>query len=304
MTPFERTARAHANSRSAEGTQKLYNADLDRWLAFCAATGIDPANPEEETAMAYKVALETTDKAQTVRRKLAALSSIYNAVMGNRTALAVWNPFKNLPRPKADDFARTEALSKADAEAIIEVAACDPNADTHNEGTRDYAILVLLYDTGLRRTSIATLEQSDVIKRQVRNEDGSIGIQTVLRVIVKGGKRGEVELPARAADVLSLWMDFVKGEKYVFPGRNGKPLHKTIINRIVKERAEQAGIKGVHPHQFRATFATDAIDSGKPLHEVQAAMHHATPAMTQRYDRGERGRGVTSALAKFREGKK
>lgn len=56
----------------------------------------------------------------------------------------------------------------------------------------------------------------------------------------------------------------------------------------------------MHPHQFRATFITEALDAGVPLHEVQAAVHHADPRTTQRYDRGARGAGVTAALEKFR----
>ena len=63
------------------------------------------------------------------------------------------------------------------------------------------------------------------------------------------------------------------------------------------------GIK-VHPHSFRAAYITDALDSGLQLHEVQAAVHHADPATTLRYDRRERGAGVAAQVEKFRGMKK
>jgi len=66
-------------------------------------------------------------------------------------------------------------------------------------------------------------------------------------------------------------------------------------------RGNEAGVKHLHPHRFRSSFVTRALDAGVALHEVQAAVGHSSPDITQRYDRGVRGRGVTLALAKFRK---
>jgi len=292
---FEHVARAHADSRGAAGTRSLYAADLDRWLEFCRELQVDPSRPTLEAATAWRDHLRSKHAAQTVRRALSALSSMYEAALGFEQPLATWNPFKRLPRPPAALYAKTEAVSDVDAQSILGAAEADPAP----AGRRDASILRLLYDTGLRRASVAALRRNAVIFR-----DTPEGEETVLRVIVKGDKENEVVLPEKAARALRAWAQHNPAGLFMFPGRDSRrPITPNAINRIVELRARQAGVKGVHPHQFRAAFATTALDSGQPLHDVQAAMHHADPSTTLRYDRGVRGTKVTAAVAEYREKK-
>ena len=122
MTPFEKAARAHAASRAATGTRELYNRDLDCWLSWCVKQKVNPAKPKLADATAYRDSLMSRDKPLTVRRKLAALSSMYEAAINQEQPLATWNPWRKLPRPPADAYARTEALSTAECEALLAAA--------------------------------------------------------------------------------------------------------------------------------------------------------------------------------------
>jgi integrase/recombinase XerD len=290
MTPFEQVARAHANSRGAQGTRDLYNADLDAWLKFCAEESITPSKPTLAGASAYRDLLMESHAALTVRRTLAALSSMYEAALGLERPLATWNPFKRLPRPPATDYAKTEVFTDAEAKSII--AKAETVARELTQGVRDVAILRLLYDTGLRVSAVVTLRRDHVFRR---------GEKLCVRVVVKGGKEVVVELTDEAATALQRWLDRgVKLGEYVFPARGGRlPMSRTAINRRITFYATAVGIAHAHPHRFRATFITDALDT-LPLHEVQAAVHHADPATTLRYDRRKRGTGVTSAVAAAR----
>jgi integrase len=281
---FESSALAHIASRIAKGTRDLYAADFNRWLDFCRDSELDPARPKLEDATTFRNELQSKQKPLTVRRTLASLSSIYGAVLDQEVPLATWNPFKRLPRPSGDAYSRTEALSIEESEAIISATG---------EDWRNRAILLMLYETGLRRASVASLRKSDLITRA-----GAL----VARVVIKGGKYREVEVPERATLALVNWLEMTDSTSvYVFPAlRSNGSLIPSAINKILLNYAKKAGVKHAHPHRFRAAYATAALDAGVPLHEVQASLHHADPKTTLRYDRGVRGTGVSGAVAKFR----
>jgi site-specific recombinase XerD len=289
MTPFELAAREHANSRGAKGTRKLYLSDLDRWLTWCAKHGHDAAAPTLAAASAFKDELLETQAALTVRRTLAALAAMYAHAVSAEHPLATWNPWKRVPRPSADNYSPTEAITRADVQKIVDVAARDRTPT----GVRDVAVLWILYETGLRRSSVASLRRDKVIRREDK---------TVVKVLVKGAKYVESSLGDESCAALEAWLAIAPESPHVFPAMRGsKALHASAINKIIYARAKAAGVKGAHPHRFRAAFATESFDAGIPLHEIQAAMHHAGPGVTGRYDRGKRGGGVVDALSEYRK---
>ncbi len=289
---FELAASEHAESRKSKGTRALYRTDLGRWLSWCEEHDVDPSQAALVDASVFKDWLEDEKKlaALTVRRVLAALSAMYDNALARDVPAAKRNPFKKLPRPSPDSYAQTKDLSPELAERVIATA----EKDTSAIGMRDAAVLWLLYETGVRRETLVLMERA-----KIYDENG----RTVASVIVKGQKRREVVLSENAQRALKRWLATDSG-KYVFPAsRNGGHLRPQTVNKIVKRRAREAGLEDehIHPHRFRAAFATQALDAGVPLHEVQAAMHHSNPATTLRYDRGKRGGDVTNALAEYRK---
>jgi integrase len=67
--------------------------------------------------------------------------------------------------------------------------------------------------------------------------------------------------------------------------RNGEPLNRHQITRIVSRIAKVAGIGHVHPHQLRHTLATQAINRGMSLEAIAAMLGHKTLRMTLVYAR-------------------
>ena len=283
---FEIAARTHISSRGSPGTRALYEADLDRWLAHCRAIGADPDEPELANAVAFRDSL--SQGAQTKRRILSALSSMYEAA-------GIVNHFKSskrLQRPEADEVALTKEFSKDEVAQLLRVAS---ERDDHL-GKRDVAIMRLLYDTGARISAVVALRRDCMYNRP----DG----QRVVITKVKKKGRVEIEVPKLAADAVDVWLSVAPDSPYVFPRARGTgPLTRRAISQRIADYGKLVGIQNAHPHRFRATFITEAIDAGVPLHEVQGAVHHADPKTTQRYDRHVRGAGVSNALAKYREGK-
>lgn len=287
---FIAVAETHAKSRAATGTRELYLLDLRRWLAWCAERKHDPTRPSLHAATAFRDEMQAKFAPLTVRRILNALSSMYGAAVNQERPVASWNPFlpKALPYPPATAYNQTEAVADNVADAILAAAADVP---------RDAAMLWLLCETGLRRASIAALRKDHIIRR---------GDSCIARVTVKGGKVRETAIPPGAAAALDRWLKLApSATRYVFPAAIGDDhIHPSAINKVLVRHAQAAGYKGIHPHQFRVSFITTALDRGVPLRDVQEAAHHASADTTQRYDRGRRGLGVADAVAAFRKERK
>jgi integrase len=283
---FEQHARTLISTRRSPHTRTAYSHDLATWLDWCRQRGLEPETPVLDDAVAFRDHLGALLAPASARRCLAALSSIYRKLLLARVARA--NPFHPtfLPWPPAGSIGTTVAVTDKTAQAMLAAAAAA-------QGLRDVAVLRLLYDTGLRRESVARLLRADL------RQEGS---QLILRTLVKGEKRVELAVPPETGAAVAAWLAHAPPSLYVFAGQHGQPWNVTRVNQIVARWATAAGGEHVHPHCFRAAFITTAYDTGLPEHEIQAAAHHADPKTTRRYDRGQRGGAVMEAVAKRRRG--
>ena len=283
--PFARAAFAVIDAKRSEHTRSAYRTDLRRWIGFCAELGIDPRSPSLADATAFRDQLRTLIAEDSARRTIAAMSSVYKTLLAGRAVRA--NPFhpSALAWPVANTIAKTQLVSDEDANAMI----ANAEKDRRPVGARDAAILTLLFDTGLRRASVA-----QVLRKNYR--------KPMLRTIVKGGEEVEVLLPDSSIAALDRWLQVAPESLYLFPGERG-PINCATVNRLVNQRAKAVGAINVHPHSFRAAFATAGYDAGLPEFEIQRGMHHKDPSTTRRYDRGARGGMTATKIATFRNRK-
>lgn len=281
---FERAAQAVIAAKRSPHTKSAYTQDLGLWLTFCDEEGVDPSMATLEDSTAFRDELVLEGAKATVIRRLAAMSSVYRAL--HKGAAVRSNPFHPamLAWPTGNMLPKTRLVTDEHALAMIDHAMADKRAEI---GVRDAAILRLLYDTGLRRVSVAQIERKTYV-------DGCI------QAVVKGSKEVELELPQTCRAAIDRWLAVAPSSDHLFPGYDGSHLNVATINKIVKLRARAIGAPHVHPHSFRAAFVTAAYDAGLPEHEIQASVHHSDPKTTRRYDRKVRGRAVASAVEKFR----
>jgi integrase/recombinase XerD len=137
---------------------------------------------------------------------------------------------------------------------------------------RDAALLETLYATGARVSEAVNLKEGDI--------DFDLG---VVRVFGKGSRERLVPLGERAAERLRAWLSRRRGP-WVFPGRGGAaPMRRETAWRIVERAARRAGLRGVHPHTLRHSFATHLLEGGAHLRAVQEMLGHASVATTQIY---------------------
>ena len=64
--------------------------------------------------------------------------------------------------------------------------------------------------------------------------------------------------------------------------QTGKPLHPDSPRRYLKKLGEKCGIKGIHPHMLRHSFASIAITSGADIASVSEKLGHSDKAVTLR----------------------
>jgi site-specific recombinase XerD len=161
------------------------------------------------------------------------------------------------------------------------VGAC---ADGTERGLRDAAILVTMLLTGLRVTEAVSLKHLDYRAGQ-------------LRVMGKGQKMATVPVPGQAQRAIDTWLQ-VKGPRRqpawpLFPRGEGKleyhswawPDHysQRSLAEMLSQRAHQAGLGHVAPHDLRRSFCGWLDEDGIDLRLIQAAMRHSSPAVTAVY---------------------
>ena len=157
-----------------------------------------------------------------------------------------------------------------------------PEKDPTIVGTRDKAILELLFSTGLRVSEIANL-RIDAINLKL-DEFTVLGKGSKHRVVFlsEGARRGVKAYLERRRDVSPfLFVRHDRARKFT-PGAH--PLTPRSIQRIVDRYSREAGItKRVTPHTLRHTYATDLLRNGADIRSVQSLLGHESITTTQVY---------------------
>lgn len=152
---------------------------------------------------------------------------------------------------------------------------------TKAEGSRNRALLEVLYSCGLRVTELVELKFSNLFY-----DEGFI------RVIGKGNKERLVPLSPNVENEIELYaknmrskLKIKKGnENYVFLNRRGSKLSRVMVFLIIKELAKKTDLKkSISPHTFRHSFATHLIEGGANLRAIQEMLGHETIITTEIY---------------------
>jgi integrase/recombinase XerD len=164
------------------------------------------------------------------------------------------------------------------------LTAPDPELAT---GTRDRAMLELLYSSGLRVTELCRLEISDL--------NASLG---VIRVVGKGNKQRMVPAGAAALEAISAYLTGARGRllkhrqsRFLFVTARGGPLTRQGFWKAMSAYGLKASLRTrPSPHVLRHTFATHLLEGGADLRSVQAMLGHADISTTQIYTHVVRSR--------------
>ena len=266
-------------------TVRAYRADVREFVAF---VGVARSDEFRAVTRAHVIAWRRDLNrrrlaAATVRRKLSALSSLFDHLCdGNAVA---HNPVDGVKRPgEGANEGTTPAIGDAQARALL-----DAPSDATLKGVRDRAVLSVFLFHGLRCEELCKLTVADVQERR--------GVK-FFRVVDKRDKIRFV--PAhpgtlgRIADYLALAGHGTDLAGPLFRrvttarGATAQPLTGSAVYAcIVRHYAGRIGIAvpGFCTHSLRATAATNALENGADIAKVQEWLGHASISTTRLYDR-------------------
>lgn len=141
--------------------------------------------------------------------------------------------------------------------------------------TRDLAMIDLLYSTGIRVGELVNLNISDVDLEQRE-----------CIVYGKGDKERRVYFDAKAKIHLQNYLNSRKDENPALFVTLDAPHERLQISGVeirVRKLGRRLGLERIHPHKFRRTMATRAIDKGMPIEQVQKILGHSKIDTTMQY---------------------
>lgn len=201
-------------------------------------------------------------------RKLSAIKSFYK-YLTVRTKQLTENPVADLEYPKL-----RKSLPKyltMDQSAALLRAVSGPNEK------RDYAILMLFLNCGIRRSELVGLNISDVYEDRIR-------------VIGKGNKERIVYFGAACHKAIDAYLverhkKVLSDNRALFGSRDGNRISVTAVHRLVKKHMLAAGLDATQfsAHKLRHTAATMMLSGGVDVKTVQEVLGHENLNTTQIY---------------------
>lgn len=273
-----------------------YLADIDKLTSFLLINNIKK-NPSEinldDLQKFVQWIAELGMSATSQARIISGIKTFYKYCL--LEDISTTDPTMLLEAPKLKR-ALPDVLSFEEIEQII--AAIDLSV---TEGTRNKAILEVLYSCGLRVSEVVNLKLSQLF----------LDVEFI-RVIGKGNKERLVPIGDTAVKYLNIYINQVRVHQSIQPGEEdivflnnrGKRLSRVMIFLIIKDLVKKAGInKTISPHTFRHSFATHLVEGGADLRAVQEMLGHQSITTTEIYTHLDRN-FLRKTLEQFHPGYK
>ncbi|MGK5089594.1 tyrosine-type recombinase/integrase [Bdellovibrionota bacterium FG-2] len=272
----------------SEHTRRAYGKDLKRFVKFLLlrefkkGPDVFARTLDRATIIAYKDALLSEGLQHTsVDRHLATLRSFFGWLVED--GVIEKSPVASVR------FLNPKRISKTSGFSDEEVLRVLGQPDLHSSaGVQHFAILMLLFYCGLRRSELCSLRTSNLsLERH----------QRVLKLVGKGNAERLIPLVPAVWAALERYFKMSRKDAsidgFLFgPTRNNrtkeyeKPLDPSAIFYLVRRYSKLAGIqRRVSPHSCRATAISNARDHNVPDRAIQEFAGWATPDMITRYDK-------------------
>lgn len=264
----------------SENTVQAYLTDLDKLQAYLTLEGLSFTEVSLEVLEHFSAGLHDIGiHPRSQARILSGIRSFYHFLL--LEDYIQQDPTELLESPQIGKHL-PDVLTIEEIDALI--GSIDRST---REGQRNCAILETLYSCGLRVSELCNLKFSDLYLKE-----------GFIKVEGKGNKQRLVPISQRAIRELGNYFivrseglikpDF---EDYVFISRFGKNISRIMVFHIIKELADQIGLKKqISPHTFRHSFATHLLEGGANLRAIQCMLGHESIGTTEIYTHIDRNR--------------
>lgn len=235
--------------------EDISTEDIEEYILYCRERGLKPI---------------------TVNGRIRSLRSFFNYLINHK--IISRNPMKGIslvkhPKPVVPTF----------TEEQIRRLLKQPDLSTFS-GLRDYMIMYLLLDTGIRIGELLKTRRKDIIFEN--------GYPTYLIVrSPKNQRQRTLPLSGKTQNLFKVYLEtvdeFFGREAPLFPNQDGEPISKRTVQERIAVYGKKAGITGVRvsPHTFRHTFAKFWIMEGGDVLSLQEILGHSDLEMVKNYTR-------------------
>ncbi len=248
-------------------TLRAYRADVKQFISYLHNNNVAanaPADVERTDISEYLSYLSQRDLTGVSRaRKLSAIKEYFRFLEGAESIER--SPAEHVDTPKREKNGRVY-LHPNEFTKMLSLAGANP---------RDYAILQVFLQTGIRVSELASLKIDDI--------DLTHGL---IRVRGKGQVEREIELEKKATLALKNYLSIRPQTNLtnIFLNYMGEPISERGIRKLVVKYRQNAGItKKASCHSLRHTFATYKAEKGVSPFQLQQWLGHANLNTTQIY---------------------
>lgn len=209
--------------------------------------------------------------AKSVNRKISSLRSFYKYLI--KKSYVDRNPMLKVIAPKVPKRL-PDYVSKVDIGKLFDSISF---GESYSEA-RDYMLMLILYNTGMRKSELMGLKDDSIDYAQKR-----------ITVLGKGNKQRIIPV---TNDLLAKVRKYVQIRNHTFGNSNsalfltdkGKPMYPKLVYNIVNRILIQIATNTKKsPHILRHTFATHMANNGAELNTIKELLGHASLAATQVY---------------------
>lgn len=251
-----------------------YEKDVDAFLDFLTVEGITDLNEVTyQNARLYVTGLYDAGFARaSISRKISSVRSFFKFANARYDISDM--AFRSLHHPKKEERLPAFFYEKELEQLFL------ASEGTDKKSLRDFALLELLYATGMRVSELVSLRIKDV--------DDYLGI---VMVMGKGRKERYIPYGSYAQTALDEYFkssrpQLMKQKEHdmVFVNLRGDPLTDRGVRHILTSMMERASIHSkIYPHMIRHSFATHLLASGADMRSVQELLGHSHLSSTQVY---------------------
>jgi len=260
----------HLDATRSPKTTKIYLSALDALIRHLDAYGMPTSarSVKREHVESYIAARRATVKPTTLSVEFRALQQFWRWALEEEEIDR--SPMERMKAPRVPD-SPVPVVPVEDFKQLLKTTEGREFTDR-----RDAAILLVLFDTGVRLGELIGLQLDDVELRE-----------RIAYVTGKGGHTRAIRFGTKTAVALDRYLRSRRAHRHaafgaVWLGQDG-PLTGSAIATMLGRRCERVGLPRLHPHQFRHTFAHQYLADGGQEGDLQRLAGWRSPVMLRRY---------------------